>query len=55
MHWTIKAIGITLTLIGRVTLQVGVIIECALIDGEELMTLNPAVVRTLEFRIDTYF
>ena len=46
--------GVVSTVVGRVTHKVGVVVQCSLIDGEELMTLNPTVVRTLQFRIGAY-
>ena len=43
--------GITAAVVGRVAHKVGVVVECTLIDGEEFMSLDPAVVRALQFRI----
>ena len=40
--------------IGRVTHEVGIVVQGSLIEREELMTLNPTVIRALQLRIDTH-
>ena len=39
-----EIVSIARTAIGRVAYEVGVVVQRTLIDGEELMTLNPGVV-----------
>jgi hypothetical protein len=36
--------GVVSTVVGRVTNEVGIVIQGSLIDREELMPLNPAIV-----------
>ena len=47
--------GVAAAVVSRVTHDVGIVVESALIDGGELMTLDPAVVWTLQLRIITNF
>ena len=51
MYRTVQLVSIARAGISRVTHKVGVIIKRTLENGEELMTLNPSIVRTLQFRI----
>ena len=51
MYRTVKLVGIARAGVGRVTHKVGIIIKRTLEDGEELMPLNPSIVRALQFGI----
>ena len=44
MHWAVQIVGIACAVVGRVTIEIGVVVQSSLIDGEELMALDPSVV-----------
>ena len=55
VYWSIQLVSIAGAAVGRVALEVGVVVQSTLVDGEELMTGNPRIIRALQLRVDTYF
>ena len=46
-----EVVGIAGAVVCRVAHKIGIVVQCALIDGEELMPWNPGVVRTLQLSV----